>query len=398
MRVLMVAPQPFFRPRGTPFSVFHRVRALVRLGHTVDLVTYPFGASLDLPGLVIHRTARPPGVRDVLVGPSVAKVFLDIPLFVRAYRLARTNRFDLLHTHEEAGVLGSHLARTAGLVHLYDMHSSLPQQFSNFNRFNWRPVVSAFNRIERYILAGSHGVIAICPELEDHVLETGFGGPVAMIENTLDFDPPAIGDSDIAALRARLGVTDATVVLYAGTLEAYQGLDLLISAAEKVVACTPSVRFVLVGGNQTQIDGLRERAVAAGVQSCFVFVPAVPPQDVFSYHRLADVLVTTRSKGTNTPLKLYQYLRAGKPIVATRIRSHTQVLTDACAELVAPTAEGIANGLLRVLGDPEYRQALSATAARLAKQQYGEETYMSRLRDLLDRMGVSSTGHGEEVA
>ncbi len=43
MRILMIAPEPFFEPRGTPFSEYHRIRALLDLGHTVDLVTYPFG-------------------------------------------------------------------------------------------------------------------------------------------------------------------------------------------------------------------------------------------------------------------------------------------------------------------------------------------------------------------
>ena len=44
----MIAPQPFFRARGTPFSVLHRIRALVLLGHSVDLVTYPFGEPVPL--------------------------------------------------------------------------------------------------------------------------------------------------------------------------------------------------------------------------------------------------------------------------------------------------------------------------------------------------------------
>ena len=51
MRILMIAPEPFFEPRGTPFSEYHRIRALLELGHTVDLVTYPFGQALNLPGL-----------------------------------------------------------------------------------------------------------------------------------------------------------------------------------------------------------------------------------------------------------------------------------------------------------------------------------------------------------
>ena len=51
MHILMIAPEPFFEPRGTPFSEYHRIRALLELGHTVDLVTYPFGRDVEMPGL-----------------------------------------------------------------------------------------------------------------------------------------------------------------------------------------------------------------------------------------------------------------------------------------------------------------------------------------------------------
>jgi hypothetical protein len=70
MRILMIAPQPFFEARGTPFSEYHRIRALIDLGHTVDLVTYPFGHDVSLPGLRVFRSARPPFVRRVGIGPS----------------------------------------------------------------------------------------------------------------------------------------------------------------------------------------------------------------------------------------------------------------------------------------------------------------------------------------
>ena len=74
MRILMIAPEPFFEPRGTPFSEYHRIRALLELGHSVDLVTYPFGQSVDLPGLRVFRCPRPPFLRRVGIGPSFAKV------------------------------------------------------------------------------------------------------------------------------------------------------------------------------------------------------------------------------------------------------------------------------------------------------------------------------------
>src|SRR5204863_5363938 len=77
VRILMIAPEPFFEPRGTPFSEFHRIRALTALGHQVDLVTYPFGQSVSMPGLRVFRSLRPPLVRHVKIGPSLAKIPLD---------------------------------------------------------------------------------------------------------------------------------------------------------------------------------------------------------------------------------------------------------------------------------------------------------------------------------
>lgn len=392
MHILMVAPQPFFRPRGTPFSVLHRIRALCRLGHTVELATYPFGESPRIDGLTIHRAPRPPLVHDVAIGPSIAKILLDVPLFRLADRLAATGRFDLLHTHEEAGWIGSRIRRRYGLPHLYDMHSSLPQQFANFGRFNWRPVVATFDALERFTLGSADAVIAICPELRDHVLASGYRRPVALIENTLDFDVPEPDPDAVARLRDELGIGARPVVLYTGTLEHYQGLDLLVHAAPAVLQAVADVAFVLVGGTPAQIQVLQDATRAAGVEAAFRFVPAVPPTEVFTWHRLADALVTTRSRGTNTPLKVYQYLRAGKPIVATEIRSHTQVLDDASAELVAPEPADLARGIVRVLSDHDRARALADAAATLARTRYSEDAYMQTLQQLLQAMTSTPTG------
>jgi glycosyltransferase involved in cell wall biosynthesis len=386
MHILMVAPQPFFRPRGTPFSVLHRIRALTKLGHTVELATYPFGESPDIPGLRIHRSPRPPLVHDVRIGPSLAKVFLDAPLFRLADRLAASGRFDLLHTHEEAGWIGQRLRRRYGLPHLYDMHSSLPQQLANFGRYNLAPFVAVFRRLEQRTLDSADAVIAICPELHDHVVAAGYAGPLATIENTLDIDIPAPEPDEDVKLRRELDLGDAAVVVYTGTTEAYQGLDLLVAAAPQVREICPHVRFVIVGGDAEGTRALRERTRQHDVEALFRFVPTVPPADVFRYHRLADALVTTRSRGTNTPLKIYQYLRANRPIVATAIRSHTQVLDAESAELVAPDPAAIAHGLVRVLTDPAHARSLADAAGRLAHGRYSATAYMKTLEALLARI------------
>src|SRR5690349_13922391 len=131
MRILMIAPEPFLEPRGTPFSVYHRVKALLALGYDVDLVTYPIGEKVTLPGLRIFRAPGLPFVRKVKIGPSLAKFPVDLSLFLTAIWRLCLRRYRYLHTHEEAGFMGIMLAPIFGCKHLYDMHCDLSEVMSN---------------------------------------------------------------------------------------------------------------------------------------------------------------------------------------------------------------------------------------------------------------------------
>ena len=185
MKVLMIAPQPFFTPRGTPFSVRGRIQALVALGHSVDLVTYHAGDDVSLPGLRIFRTPRIPWMRHVPIGPSYSKILLDILLFGLVIRKLLEQSYDVIHTHEEAGFIGAVVARWAGARHLYDMHSSLPQQLRNFKAYNYAPIVKLFDSMERFVVRRADAIIAICPELLQHVATIDKERPCFLIENTI---------------------------------------------------------------------------------------------------------------------------------------------------------------------------------------------------------------------
>ena len=163
----MIAPEPFFEPRGTPFSEYHRIRALLDLGHTVDLVTYPFGKDVTLPGLRIFRAARPPFVTRVKIGPSPAKLFLDMTLTLTALNRARMGQYDAVHSHEEGAAIGVVISAALGVPHLYDMHSSLPQQLENFAFSRSAVLRWMFQRLERTAIRRSRVTIVICPHLEE---------------------------------------------------------------------------------------------------------------------------------------------------------------------------------------------------------------------------------------
>ena len=183
MKILMLAPQPFLEPRGTPFSVLGRLKALSQLGHKVDLVTYHLGSDVEIPDVKIHRTMRVPFINSIKVGPSVPKLLLDALVLMKAIRLVMRGDYDLLHTHEEASFFGVVLAKLFRLPHLYDMHSSPTEQLSNFKYANFGPLIRIFDWIERSVVNNSSAVITICPALEDHVKAINGKVPQVMIEN-----------------------------------------------------------------------------------------------------------------------------------------------------------------------------------------------------------------------
>jgi glycosyltransferase involved in cell wall biosynthesis len=386
MHILMIAPEPFFEPRGTPFSEYHRIKALLNLGHTVDLVTYPFGKDVELAGLRIIRAARPPFVTRVKIGPSPAKLFLDLLLTVTALNQARRARYDAVHSHEEGAAIGVLISAALGVPHLYDMHSSLPQQLENF-AFSKSPVLRwFFERLEHMAIRRSRVTIVICPHLEEVARQVVPGARTILIENS-----PGSGDAPVEGsgreIRASLGLDAAApVVLYTGTFEAYQGLDLLFGAAKAVHRSRPDVRFVLAGGKPDQVARATARAEEIGAVG-IVFTGEQPSEKIPSFLDAADVLVSPRSTGTNTPLKIYQYLRSGRVTVATRLLTHTQVLSDDVAILTEPTAEAFAQGILRAVNNPALATQLGQQARRLAETRYTYEAYLQRTREACAALG-----------
>jgi glycosyltransferase involved in cell wall biosynthesis len=387
VRILMIAPEPFFEPRGTPFSEFHRIRALTALGHQVDLVTYPFGEDVSMPGLRVFRCLRPPFVRRVKIGPSLAKLPLDLLLALTVARRALSCRYDAVHSHEEGALIGVVAARLLRTPHLYDMHSSLPQQLSNFAFSRSHLMKRVFLGMERFMIRRSRVVVVICPALEALVREVEPHAHTILIENA----PGSAGGSATAAeaaeVRRTLGVAAGTpIVLYTGTFEAYQGLDGLFRAMAFVLRSRPDVRLVLAGGQADQIARAQTQALDAGIAGATIFAGERRAAEIPAFLRAADVLVSPRSCGTNTPLKIYQYLRSGKPIVATRLLTHTQVLSDETSFLAGSTPLEFAAGILAALSDRDRAAAVGRHARELADTKYSDAAYLERTREACEAL------------
>jgi glycosyltransferase involved in cell wall biosynthesis len=117
-----------------------------------------------------------------------------------------------------------------------------------------------------------------------------------------------------------------------------------------------------------------------------IFTGQQPAREIPGFVEACDLLVSPRIRGTNTPLKIYSYLRSGRPIVATNLLTHTQVLTSETARLVAPEAEPFAQAILDLIDHQDERQRLAAEAQRLVAAKYSRDIYLRRTAEVYKRL------------
>jgi len=243
------------------------------------------------------------------------------------------------------------------------------------------------------MVLGSQSVITICQELQDEVTRMGAGDRSLLIENVMGGEVDEAPSKPAADIRTAWGIpADAPVALYTGTFEAYQGVELLVDAAAILAESRPDARVLVVGGEPQQVDRARAVARERGAVDVMVFTGQQPAREIPSFVQASDVLVSPRIRGTNTPLKIYSYLRSGRPILATNLLTHTQVLTSDIAVLVPPEPHALAEALAALIDDPAARQALAARARAVADERYSREAYVRRTAQAYARLSAGASG------
>jgi glycosyltransferase involved in cell wall biosynthesis len=376
MRILLVAPQPFYQERGTPIAIRLLVETLCAQGHAVDVLTYHEGVDLEVDGLRILRTPRLPGVRNIPIGISWKKLICDCLLCGQLVALALTRSYDVIHAVEEAVFPAVLLRALARVRVVYDMDSMLGEQLVAKWRF-LRPVGRALRALERATIRRADAVFAVCKDLAEQVSVDAPDVPVFLIE---DVALPShwLGSGTAEKLRESLGI-HGTLALYVGNLQPYQGVEQLVRAMALVPA-SRDVTLVVIGGSAGDLARLRGFVTTLGLQRRVMLIGPRPLAHLGNYLTQADVVVSPRLRGNNTPMKVYSYMQSGTAILATRIRSHTQVLDDECAHLVDPNSHALAHGLSVMAANSELRARLGATARLKATECYSIDAFREKVR------------------
>ena len=156
----------------------------------------------------------------------------------------------------------------------------------------------------------------------------------------------------------------------------------------------PHVQLLFMGGSPADVARMKAEARGRGVGERTVFSGQRPPSELPVFFGLSDLLASPRAKGENTPFKIFTYLASGRPLVATRIATHTQLLDDTTAFLVEPTPEGLASGIRAALDRPEDAAARAGRGRELVEREYSVERYREKIAHaaVAQRSGSRSAG------
>ncbi|HEX5761382.1 MAG TPA: glycosyltransferase [Thermoanaerobaculia bacterium] len=380
-RVLVVAPQPFYQDRGTPIAVHQLLLALTQLSYEVDLLTFSLGRTVPIPGVRYFRVPNLFRVRSVPIGFSLNKLLLDAVLVPALFARLKRGAYRCIHALEEAAFPAVLFGRRFRVPVIYDMQSSLPEQLAGQHAaFRGRRVQAALSRSERWLLRNASSVVssaglaarvrAVAPETKLH--EWRYGSTLA-----------EAAPEEVERLRGELAIHPGRpVVLYSGTFEGYQGLPELLAAIPRVREAVPEACFVLVGAEESGATTVQRGHAELVRNGALRVVRRQPRERIPCFLALADVLVSPRAYGDNLPLKIFDYLAAGRPIVATDIPAHRAVLDEESAVLTGIAAEELASGIVRLLTDRPLAARLAAAARASAQERFGWQAFVRSVSEL----------------
>ena len=388
MRILVLAPHPYYLVRGTPIDLDLVLRVLsARPKVEVDVVVYAGGEDRSYPNVRLHRVARPRFLRTTRPGFSVRKLLCDFFLFIRAWSLVRRG-YDVVHAGEEAVFIARLFKWIYGVPYLYDLDSSVAQQM--VERFPLlRPFAPLFNRLEAVAIRGALVNLPVCNALADLCRERG-AKQVVTLHDISQLEHP--GAPRTGGLNRQIGI-DGLIMLYVGNLEPYQGIDLLLEGFSIAAARTDAVDLVIIGGSPAEVSSYRGKARDLGIGDRAHFLGPRPLEELDATLAEADILVAPRIRGLNTPMKVFPYLHSGRAVLVTDLPTHSQILTSDVAMLARPTPAAFADAIVALAADAGLRQKLGERGRAFVEANHTFAAHARRLNEVYDRVEACGSAH-----
>ena len=379
LRILFLIPHPFYQDRGSPIADDMILKVLSQRGHKIDVVTYSEGRNIGYEKTRLHRTPKMPFIGNIRPGFSWKKVICDLLMFLKVIRLVSRKQYHLVHAVEETVFIALLLKVLFKIDYVYDMDSSLAQQI--IEKYSWlSPLCFILNFFERVAIKNAKCVIPVCQALAKDI-SVYQPQKVTILPDVSLLKP--YEEQSLDDLKLTLNIP-GLMLMYVGNLETYQGIDLLLESCAIAFQKTNQCYLVIIGGETADIYKYQKKAEKLGLAKQVHFLGAKPAKELGGYLSQADILVSPRVKGKNTPMKIYSYLDSGKAVLATNLLTHTQVLDDQVAMLATPTPEAFAEAILALVSNRSLRLKLGISGKLLIQKRYTYAAFSQKLNNLYD--------------
>lgn len=293
------------------------------------------------------------------------------------------------------GVAGLTMARNLNIPFVLEVNAPLVREASEFRQLLLPDLARG---VEKFLFSGADHVIAVSEQVADYVHSVAAETPVTVVPNGVSTEAHK-NPGDVASWRKKLAVgADAELIIgFVGSIRPWHGVHMLIEALAELVNRGTKVSLALVGDNQMMFETLTQQCERLGVTDRVIFTGALPFETIPSVMAAIDILIAPYPEMDEfyfSPLKVFEYMAAGKPIVASRIGQITDILThEKNGLLVAPgNPVEIANAITKLHGDKEFSHRLAAQAREDAVADHTWANRMRTITGIFNQLGCGMPG------
>ncbi len=371
--IAMVAACPFPANYGSPASIREMSETLAGFGHNVHIVTYPHGDDLPVGGAHIHRVEPTGGDHQVRVGPSSDKPVLDWRLLRLLVRVIREHDIQVIHAHNyEAALIGLAAKVITGKPLLYNAVNTMVDELPGYGFIKPAFVARGLAKaLDWFVPLFPDHITAVSELLLAGLIQQGVS-PDRATYVPAGILPEMFDNADAGKFRRHYNLGSRKVVMYTGTLGAFQRMENLFNAYRVVAREEPSAVLMVVDSipEPALIEKYKAMANALGYADKVIWVEQHPLGDLPHYLASADATVVPRPDCPGHPVKLLNYMIAARPIVA--FAGGAKGLTDRHDALVVPDGdcEAMGQAIVKLLRDSEFANRLGANARRTVLSQF----------------------------
>jgi len=365
VKVLMIAPTPFFADRGCHARIYEEIRALSKLGYEIVLCTYGLGR--DVPGVRIVRTINMPWYKKLSAGPSYTKILLLPCLTWTVIRTIVSFRPDIVHAHLHEGALIIRICKILfpSKKYVFDMQGSLTGEtiqhgFVKIGSAGFRFLAWLERRV-----SGWFPVITQSDSMVEELRRLGVpGNRITNVKDGVDTDMfcPMRADRTLATM---LGISlERPRVLYMGLLEHYQGVDLMLEAFRMVAQKCPAIQFIIIG--YPNIDMYKAMCRDYGILDQVLFLGRIDYLKLPLYLSLSDIAIAPKIAEAEGDGKIYNYMAMGMLTIAFHRSVSREILGDCGIYAEFGNPESLAQKIVWALESPDQVKILGQKARQRA--------------------------------